>query len=75
VSKTESLWVSRALRKAQTEQNSPSSGSSVPHTGQARLAGVVATVSSSPPGSYSILAIVAYEKKRLINAVGLRAEF
>ena len=64
-----------ASRNAQTGQNSPSSGSSVPHAGQARLAGVVATVCSSPPGSYSILAIVAYEKNRLINAVCLRDEF
>ena len=75
MSKTELLWVSAACRNAQTGQNSASSGSSVPHSGQARLAGVVATVSSSPPGSYSILAIVAYEKNRLMNAACLREEF
>jgi hypothetical protein len=38
------------------------------------LAGVVATVSSSPVGYYSILLSVAYEKNRLMNAVRLREE-
>jgi hypothetical protein len=75
VSKADSLWVSTACRNAQTGQNSASSGSSVPHSGQARLAGVVATLSSSPPGSYSILARVAHEKNRLMNTVRLRDEF
>jgi len=75
VSKTDSLGVSMASRNAQTGQNSASSGSSVPHSGQARLAGVVATVSSSPPGSYSILARVAHKKNRLMNTVCVWAEF
>jgi hypothetical protein len=37
MSETESLCVSRAPRKAQTGQYTPSSGNSVPQTGQARL--------------------------------------
>jgi hypothetical protein len=37
MSETESLWGSRAPRKAQTGQFTPSSGNSVPQTGQFRL--------------------------------------
>ena len=70
---TESLRVSRAPRTAQTGHRAlSSSGSSVPHSGQARLAGVVATVCSWPPGSYSILPGVAREKNRLMKAVRLK---
>jgi hypothetical protein len=52
-----------AFRSAQTEQYALSSANSVPHTEQARLAGVAATVSSSPVGFYSIWT-AALEKNR-----------
>src|ERR1700748_204803 len=63
MSEAESLWVSRANRKAQTGHSAlSSSGNSVPQTGQALLPCDVTTVSSKPIGFYSILRSIAYRK-------------
>jgi hypothetical protein len=58
----ESLWVSRATRKAQTGQYGLSSANSEPHAEQALLPSTFATVSSSKLESYSIWSPMARAK-------------